>query len=679
MADEKAWKNNKVVKDLHETVHGSDANWDIKLLKGLTTNSDNNKSIAGMAKRNIFEFPVFISKSVPLDYATATNSLLEQLYSSYLQTAISLNPFVDRVTLNEVGPFARFKTDTSKYLEYTDMTYAHDACHNSFTFEDGTVMEFNMISITDVEATVINEAVNYQPLSEFDHFFQEEDYNRMTFQQATEGPFKPEDMQDKTETTETGSREDSTNKKDFTNKNDTGTSETRNYGGQGQQAGGSQQAGGGRAPVQRQTSNSSSTTRGDSSSNTVSSSKSQGTSTKTPSKATAAKTNLELNTAFKQFQIAENEHIMQMKELEHIDEKLKNADKKDKAQIESLKAQKRETEKNIAKLRTELSQNLETVGRIIGEDPETGEKIYEKDKNGNPIKYTYAKELLDKRFKLSIDTKKSAAELEKALQDLRTYDLRVLQDREKHAKDMMVRGPQYLDESKIQKLNTMKPLMMSVQMHVIDKENHTDSNGVTGKVNLHVPMEFIAGVKMHCRLIDPDILPEVVEYPIKQMNKLTRKAKWRAGEIKFMDYFFKTSSKKQTAVDSNDPRRKWYRRLYELAHKPGDSFVSSSISGNSASGLIPNTTMVISQSDVDNIKSQTNINLLKGSVAKKFCNELFMMALVVIDMDAESIKIIQPNLHSDYEIHSLASVKKQLATLDTAGDKTRDMFKLLGR
>ena len=42
-------------------------------------------SIVKSAQGNVFEFPVFISNSIPLDYATATTSLLEQIYAAYLQ------------------------------------------------------------------------------------------------------------------------------------------------------------------------------------------------------------------------------------------------------------------------------------------------------------------------------------------------------------------------------------------------------------------------------------------------------------------------------------------------------------------------------------------------------------------------------------------------------------------
>ena len=54
------------------------------------------------------------------------------------------------------------------------------------------------------------------------------------------------------------------------------------------------------------------------------------------------------------------------------------------------------------------------------------------------------------------------------------------------------------------------------------------------------------------------------------------------------------------------------------------------------------------------------------------------MGLIVIDTDSESIKMMLPDLNQEFEIHSIASVNRQLAELDTAGTKTRDMFKMLG-
>ena len=137
-------------------------------------NKKHSKSIIKSAKDNIFEFPVFVSSSVPMDYATATNTLLEQCYASYLQMAITAQgPVISATEARNGTQFAKFKSDTNKYLECVEMQYAHDACHNLIQEADYSI-EFSLLSYEDSDARVINEHVDYQPLSEFDHFFQEE-------------------------------------------------------------------------------------------------------------------------------------------------------------------------------------------------------------------------------------------------------------------------------------------------------------------------------------------------------------------------------------------------------------------------------------------------------------------------------------------------------------------------
>jgi hypothetical protein len=242
---------------------------------------------------------------------------------------------------------------------------------------------------------------------------------------------------------------------------------------------------------------------------------------------------------------------------------------------------------------------------------------------------------------------------------------------------------QYVDDTKCQKLNTMKPLLMKVTLNMLNKDDSLQ------------PIEYIIGVKCHTRMVPATILPEVAKYPLKEMDKISRKVKWRAGELKFLkDLVFRMKEKKQTAADARDPNRKWYRRLYELAHMQGDAPAAAVVQGKSLfkvflkdkmgkgnlqNGMIPNAAIIMSQTDVDNIKAETKIDLLKPSAAKAFCGELFLMALVIIDTDRESIKILLPDMNNDYDVHSLAAVNRQLATLDTVGSKTRDVFKMLGR
>lgn len=247
---------------------------------------------------------------------------------------------------------------------------------------------------------------------------------------------------------------------------------------------------------------------------------------------------------------------------------------------------------------------------------------------------------------------------------------------------MKTSGIQYVDDKKCEKLNTMKPLLMKVTLNMLNKDDSLQ------------PIEYVVGVKCHTRVIPATILPEVAQYPLKEMDKISRKVKWRAGELKFLkDIVFRIKEKKQTAADSRDPNRKWFRRLYELAHMKGDAPAAAVVEGKSLfkvfikdkqgkgslqNGMIPNASIIMTQTDVDNIKAETKIDLLKPGTAKKFCGELFLMSFIIIDTDRESIKILLPDMNNDFDVHSLAAVNKQLATLDTAGTKTRDMFKLLG-
>ena len=72
----------------------------------------------------------------------------------------------------------------------------------------------------------------------------------------------------------------------------------------------------------------------------------------------------------------------------------------------------------------------------------------------------------------------------------------------------------YIDDSKCQKLNTMKPLLMSVTLNMLNKDDSLQ------------PINYIIGVKTHSRVVPASILPEVAKYPLKEMDKLSRKVKW---------------------------------------------------------------------------------------------------------------------------------------------------------
>lgn len=555
------------IKDLHDTTLG-------RFIKGYKKGKST-KSVIGMASRNTFEFPVFCSKSVPLDYATATNQLLEQLYAAYVQMAISQNPIVDSKSLKHGGFLSNFQTNTTKYVEYTDMSYAHEACHNVIVTESYE-FEFNMLNCSDADAQEILECMDYEPLSEFDHFFQEAGGIRRTKREEDEYEINNNSRDG------AGQTEKSTTIDNVTT----------------------------RVPG--------ATTRRDNA-----------------TKAQLTKRQLEKTTS----DLSDND------ELGDSDYGRDVINRRRKAQYDADKA--------------EWDLDPDDIGRF---GPNA------KDANGNELSNSAQRETHNRRRKTKAEADKAGYDAEIKKRDLATYGRKEKDRQEEHKQKMMTRAPEVLKEEDMRKVNSMKPLLMKLQMRIKNANGNVADN----------PVEFIVGVHTHCRLIEPSSLPDMVKFPLKEMNAITRHVKWKAGELRFMrDLVFQIKEKKQTAIDSRDPNRKWYRRLYELAHEKGDANVAYDLSGNKTTGLIPNATILMTNGDVENIKASTKLDVLKPSLAKKLCSELFLMALVVIDQDAESIKLFIPDNYADWEVHSLASVEKQLAELSTAGSKTRDLFKML--
>jgi hypothetical protein len=595
-----------------------------KFLKG----RKGNKSIIGMASKNVYEFPVFVSDSVQLDFAEATCSLLEQLYASQLEVAISMNPIISHKDAEDGRFLSKYMTNTSKYLEYADMSFAHEACHNELTSIDGsTVFEFDVISIEDDEAEIINEHVSYGELGEFDHFFTEADTPDLP-EIITWDQWRQIYNPNRNPAREADERQNYARYRQVADavlnekveRNQQNEDRRRQYEDAAERRANAQndraQAQERRAEAQEQ--------------------RDQAQERRAEAK-------------------EQRDILMHRRQLADLGVKIR------KGAIEGNKVM-----RELDKLNRDLA-DINGAPSYVGD---VGNKRVKNQADATKAQKdvadindsTYDNEVYNRRRKLSAEA--SMKETDKNWQ-LHRYQM----EKNKDARERMARAPEIMDETKIRKLNTMKPYLMKVQLRVKNPD---------GDVTEY-PIEFLCGVKVNCRLIKSSTLPDVAKYPIKEMNELTRKIKYKAGELKFFkDIVFNIKEKKQTAIDSKNPERKWYRKLYQLAHMKGDSFVAKQISGNSRTGLIPNATLIISENDVEMVKSETEIDLLKGSTAAKFCKELFMMALIVVDQDRESLKMMIPDTHNDYVVYSLAAVQKMLAELSTAGTKTRDLFKLLG-
>ena len=498
------------------------------------------QSIASRAAKNIFEFPVFVSKSVPLNYATATCSLLEQMYASFLQMTISLAPIVDMEAINSGNPFSGLKTASiNAFLECGDWEFSHEACYNRIQSENGT-FEFSLVQYNDDTAQAILESVENMNIDHYTHFFSEA--------KLDDGKGKGKDK----------------------NK------------------------GKGSKP-----------TDGSKSSNGLKDAKA-------------------------------------LDDLGYHYEDIKDANG-------NVVAQKRTTRKDRQERRDQAE-----FEDSVGYDPDTG---------------TTRKDRQEQRDELA-----SQMNFQKTKNDFTRTRVESLKQAEMQA-------PVMLRDQDVTKINTMKPLLMNAQMGYVEKNNSGEAIGIQ-------KMNYVVGVKTFVRLIDPKLMPEVVKFPDKN-NMLLKRAKYRAGELKYWrDFKFDIKGKKQAAYDIGmTPEKKWYHRLYQMAHLRDDALAPMVAAGglkgltkrwNTAkTGMIPNCSIVITQEDVNYIKSETGKDLMKPGTAASLCKEMFLISFVVIDIDQEAVKILIPDMHKDFEVQSLDAINKQLSVLNTSGVKTNEIFKHL--
>jgi hypothetical protein len=519
------------------------------------------QSIASRAAKNIFEFPVFVSKSVPLNYATATCSLLEQMYASFLQMTISLAPIVDMEAINSGNPFSGLKTASiNAFLECGDWEFSQEACYNRIQSENGT-FEFSLVQYNDDTAQAILESVENMNIDHYTHFFAEA--------KTDDGKGKGKD-------------------------------------------------------------------------------KNKGKDGKTKSSGSNPKTLDDLGYRYEDTAVDDEGNPVAQRRTTRKDRQEDRDQRKFEDEL-GYRLDSGTTRKDRQEKRDQAS-----FEDTVGYDPETG---------------TTRKDRQEQRDELA-----SQMNFQKTKNDFTRTRSEVLKQAEMQA-------PVMLRDQDVTKINTMKPLLMNAQMGYVEKNNSGEAIGIQ-------KMNYVVGVKTFVRLIDPKLMPEVVKFPDKN-NVLLKKAKYRAGELKYWrDFKFDIKGKKQAAYDIGmTPEKKWYHRLYQMAHLRDDALAPMVAAGglkgltkrwNTAkTGMIPNCSIVITQEDVNYIKSETGKDLMKPGTAASLCREMFLISFVVIDIDQEAVKILIPDMHKDFEVQSLDAINKQLSVLNTSGVKTNEIFKHL--
>ncbi len=244
----------------------------------------------------------------------------------------------------------------------------------------------------------------------------------------------------------------------------------------------------------------------------------------------------------------------------------------------------------------------------------------------------------------------------------KTKTTTVTQTRPKELKpdpvNQAVDAPRILKESDIKKINAMLPYTVEVTFRI-----KSNDGGVARD------MRYIIGIKCVMHIIRPqdiaDDLKELVTGNIKSLQKV----RYKTGEISFKDYFFNLKNIKADAAKRINYNKRWvntlkrlseYNKLYgSLFNKPIKKLTNGSIP-------IPNATLILTQPDIVTLTNQTGIDLSSVSNAKRLAKNLFLIAVVIVDSSAGSMRVLFPDSSNDWDVYSLAAIDAELTKTDNS-------------
>lgn len=235
--------------------------------------------------------------------------------------------------------------------------------------------------------------------------------------------------------------------------------------------------------------------------------------------------------------------------------------------------------------------------------------------------------------------------------------------------DKAVDAPVLLRESDIKKINGMLPYTIEATFRIRTK------NGIDRDIN------YIVGIKSVLHLIRTQDLAEDLRELVTGNIRSLQKVRYKTGEISFKDYFFHVKDIKADAAKNINYNKKWLntlKRLAEYDKVKGSLFKHPSQALTGGSVPIPNGTLVLTQPDVTTLANQTGIDLSVVSNAKRLAKSLFLIAVVIVDSSSGSMRVLFPDMDTDWDVQSLASIDAEVAKTDNS-QLMKELQKMINR
>lgn len=199
-------------------------------------------------------------------------------------------------------------------------------------------------------------------------------------------------------------------------------------------------------------------------------------------------------------------------------------------------------------------------------------------------------------------------------------------------------------DREVKRVNDMQPLGIGVRLIAVnDKKEFVQF------------IDFIVGVKAILHPVKSTEIVDNLAYTLQNKNAFFNFVKWTTGEISlFKDLILHINDAKYNTTYRNRGASPFFPNLRRLKEK------KVSVGTFGVRKLVPNSTVIVSSFEVEDLKSRYGFDLRDVALANKVISDLFLMTLVIIDEATDTIEFLYQS-STAFEVYGLETLEREVS------------------
>jgi hypothetical protein len=193
-----------------------------------------------------------------------------------------------------------------------------------------------------------------------------------------------------------------------------------------------------------------------------------------------------------------------------------------------------------------------------------------------------------------------------------------------------------------QRANLIMPTIVTVDTHM-----NSGTNTVDKKLTL--------GVKAVPHVSKSNDLIDALNNLFSNSSVILKFIRWTTGEISFFrDIVANYDDIKKAELAGG--KSNGHRMINHLKKHATGSALNMAMREQAT--FLPTTTLLLNKTDVEQIRTNTGVDILRDHNAKIMCADLALMTVMVIDENLDALHIYDDNSQGSYELYSLKDLNK---------------------